>query len=419
MSDKTYNVIHEDIEIWYFIENEIKKIMNLYGFREVRTSIIQSINLSKSYLEHSRMYSKDSLDDLIYKLRSDDDLCLRPEGTLAILDTEVSEKAIQKPQKVYYQGPMFRKDVAMQYHQVGIEIFGADSILSDIEILQLAQRFFANIGFKNAQLEVNSHGCQRCYPEYLKQLKDFLSMNPDELCTACKTGIIKNPLSIYKCENTNCIEFGKMAPISIGYLCTDCSESFKLLKKLLSNLGINFIINPYLIMYFDYYTQVVFNFSIKDENKKTIIARGGRFDSLAKHITKLPLSAVGFSFNVDEIIGVIKDIGAIPKQIKVFTVCILAVAENMELMILQVANELHTHEIRAIIEENIVPQDKVNSFIKDNKHNVYLIFREDLIREGKLMMISNDFNNDKIAQDTLYLSDIMENITRTKKQINL
>jgi len=245
-------------------------------------------------------------------------------------------------------------------------------------------------------------------------------MNPGELCSTCKANARKNPLSIYQCQNANCIEFGKMAPKSLDHLCQGCLVSFKAHKKLLSNLGINFTTNPYLIMHFDYYTRIVFNFSVKDEdNRKTIIARGGRFDSLAKYLTNLPLSAVGFSFNVDEVIDIIKDIGAIPKQKKVFTVCIFAVDENMDLMLLQVANELHTHEICAIIEENIISHDMINDFIVENKHNVYLIFREDLIREGKLMMLNNDFNNDKLIQDTLYLSDIMENISRSKKQINL
>jgi histidyl-tRNA synthetase len=430
MSDKIYNdkaignrhygYIHEYIEIWYFIENEIKKIMNLCGFKEVRTSIVQSVDLYKNYLKHSKAYSKMSLDNLIYKLQSNDGLCLRPEGTLAILDTDVSEKAIIKPQKVFYQGPMFRKDVALQYHQVGVEIFGADNIISDIEILQLAQRIFTSIGLTNVVLEINSHGCKLCYPKYIEQLKEFLTMNPGELCKDCKTNIRKNPLSVYQCDNTRCVEFGKMAPKTIEHLCSDCSDSFMALKKLLANLGINFTINPYLIMHFDYYTKIVFNISVKDkENNKTIIARGGRFDSLAKYLTKLPLSAVGFSFNVDETIGILKETGIIPKQKREFSVRILSVDENMDLMVMQVANELHSSGICAIIEENIVTKNKINDFVKENKHNVYLIFREDLIREGKLMMIHNDFNNDKLVQDTPYLSDIMENITRTKKQINL
>jgi len=422
--NRHYGHIHEEIEIWYFIENEIKKIMSLCGFKEVRTSIIQSVDLYKNYLKHSKAYSKMSLDNLIYKLQSNDDLCLRPEGTLAILDTEVSEKAIVKPQKVFYQGPMFRKDVALQYHQVGVEIFGAENIISDIEILQLAQRVFTGIGLANVILEVNSHGCQLCYPKYIEQLKEFLTMNPGELCKDCKTNIRKNPLSIYQCENVKCIEFGKMAPKTIDHLCSDCTDSFMALKKLLANLGINFTINPYLIMHFDYYTKIVFNISVKDkDNNKTIIARGGRFDSLAKYLTArhaLPLlSAVGFSFNVDETIGILKETGTIPKQKREFSVRILAVDENMDLMVMQVANELHTSGICAIIEENIITRDKINDFVKENRHNVYLIFREDLIREGKLMMIYNDLNNDKLVQDTPYLSDIMENITRTKKQINL
>jgi len=420
MINESFNIMPEDIEIWYFIEYEIKRAMNLYGFKEVRTPIIQSVDLYKNYFKHTRSYSKESLDKLIYKIKNADNLCLRPEGTLSILQTEISKKALEKPQKVFYQGIMFRKDVQKQFYQVGVEIFGTDNIISDIEILQLATKVFSSFGLTNVSLEINSHGCIKCYPKYIKKLKRFLDLNPGGLCLDCETGTKKYPLNIYKCDENICMDYGRMAPKSIDNLCPECLENFKSHKKILSNLGISFTVNPYLIMHYDYYTRIVFNFSVKDDDKrKTIIALGGRFDSLAKHITKLPLSAVGLSFNIEDVINVMKNRKAMPRSRKVFSVCIFAVAHSMDLMILQVANELHSNEICAIIEANIVSRDQINDFIKNNKHNVYLVFREDLIREGKLMMITNDLNQDKITQDTMYLSDIMENIKRTKRQVNL
>jgi len=211
-----------------------------------------------------------------------------------------------------------------------------------------------------------------------------------------------------------------MSPKSVDYLCLECLENFSQIKKMLSNLGVTFAVNTNLLMNFDYYTRLVFNFTLKDEdNSKVVLAGGGRFDSLATYISELPLAAVGFSFNIDRVLSVVKGRGNFSTKRNNFSICVCTVSENMELLMLQIAHELHANEICTIIEVNKVPLENINDFVTQSKCNMYLVFREDLIREGKIMISYNELNNGKPFQEIINLSDIMGNIQRIKKRLNL
>ena len=497
MNHEKYVLMPEDIEIWYAIENTIKKIMKLYDFKEIRTPIIQSKLLYEKYMSFTNEYGKHSINNLLLNVENNEKLCLRPEGTLSILNTEIVSQALIKPQKVFYQGEMFMKnssalppfarggnrtdafmpsdtsiappikvggeeggnhtdafmpsdtsiappikvegvggnsitqsssssqpphswggqggdeDRFYQYHQVGAEILGSSSVISDIETILLAKNILNSLDFVHLILEINSHGCTQCADSYHEALKDFLQYNYNNLCDDCKDATIVYPLSIYKCSHPDCQNISKMAPISIDYLCFECIESFKEIKKLLSNLGINYSINPNLLLNFDYYTRLVFQFITKsnDGKKGTVLIRGGRYDNLSNYITGEKLAAVGFSFNIDLSLNLVKENRLLQVIKNDFSVCIGAASKNMELMILQVKQELHKHGIVAVISDNHLEQKDINELLKQNKFDLFLIFREDQILEGKIMIISNEK-----GQDNIPLSDITEYVIRIKKR---
>ena len=318
------NILPEDIELWYFIENSLKKVMHLYNFKEIRPSIIQSNSLYKKYIQFSNEFGKHSLEKLLFNIEND--LSLRPEGTLSVLNTSITKNALKIPQRVYYSGPMFKKNIHgknsnfnesilhysenksslentensyTQYHQIGAEILGTDNIISDIEVIHLAKALLKSLGITEIFLEINSYGCPKCRPLYIDALKDYIIYNLDEICEDCKDTILKYPQSIYKCNSVQCKRISTMAPITLDYLCIDCLDNFKEIKKLLSNLGTEFSVNPSLPMDYNYYTRLVFNFLVKIDKVSNILVRGGRYDTLSNFITDLPLPAVGFSFNVD------------------------------------------------------------------------------------------------------------------------
>jgi histidyl-tRNA synthetase len=207
-----------------------------------------------------------------------------------------------------------------------------------------------------------------------------------------------------------------MAPKTLDYLCPDCLSHFKELKKMLTNLGTSFVINQNLAMDFDYYNRLVFQFTIKNENdEKVVLASGGRYDALATYITKKPLSAIGSSCIIDNYIELVKEKKKLPPKKHPFSVGICSVSTSMELLIMQVAQETLSHDINTVILEHTISQDDLEETIKKHKCNIFLVFKEDLIQEGKIMITYLDQHHDKSFQDNIPLADIMENINRIKK----
>jgi len=424
------NIMPEEIETWYFIENSIKRIMNLYNFKEFRPSILQLNSLYKKYFDFSQELDDKNIQNKILHIKDLDEYGLRPEGTLAVLNSELAQNAITKSQKIFYTGPMFVKnnDNYLQYHQIGAEILGSDNVISDIEIVQLAKTIFKELGINDLFLEINSFGCEKCRPKYLNALKQFIHLNRNEVCDHCKKHLDQEPLVILNCLNQSCKQISNMAPINLDYLCNDCLENFTKIKKLLSNIGTNFTVNPNLSLNFNYYSRLVFNLttninsqnqtnnSIKQNQK--IIATGGRYNQLAKYTTQLPLAAVGFSFNIESVIEIIKQKNPKSKKPRLFSVCVCSVADSMELLILQVTQELHSYDIHTIIIENKIDIDQVNQLSKLHECNIILVFREDLIRDAKLMVLTYNHNQEKTNQDIILLSDLMDDILRKKKSIS-
>jgi len=429
MLNDQFIVTPDDIEIWYFIENCIKKTMNLYNFKEIRTSILQSKVLYEKHSGFSKRYKKNQLDHYLFNINDENDVCLRPEGTISVLNTPIIEKALKSPQKIFYQGPMFLKNktprtsLINQYHQVGAEIIGSKNKISDVEIILLAKKILSNLGFQQTHLELSSHGCDKCYEFYLENLNDFLQYNYDTICDKCRDNLQNNILEIYECQNSDCQNVVKMSPKSLDYFCYDCIENFKEIKKLLSNLGIDFTINTNLLLNFDYYTRLVFRFIIKHDQqsnpenvkKDTVLIKGGRYDSLSSYLTGQILASVGFSFNIEESLHLIKENYKPSFRKNIFTVCIGALSINMEQLILQVAQDLYSQDIKTILLENILEQNHLNDVIIYYGCNILLLFREDLILEGNVLIVTNDFDSDKTSHDILPLADIMNFILLKKR----
>jgi histidyl-tRNA synthetase len=319
---------------------------------------------------------------------------------------------------------MFTRDLQtdsfMQYNQVGAEIIGSENIISDVETILLAKSFFKFLDVAGITLEINSNGCPQCHKHYLKALYDFIKFNKDDICFDCHQSIKKYPLCIFKCHSTQCQNMRNMAPKTLDYLCPDCFNHFKELKKMLTNLGTSFVINQNLAMDFDYYNRLVFQFTIKTEQgERIVLASGGRYDSLASYVTKKPLHAVGSSCIIDNYIEIVKEKQKLPPKKYPFSVGICSVSGGMDLLIMQVAQETLSHDINTVILEHTVPYDTLDETIKKHRCNIFLVFKEELIRAGKVMITYLDQHHDKPFQDNIPLADIMENILRIKKHYRL
>jgi histidyl-tRNA synthetase len=307
------DVYYPDIEYYKLIEKESGRIFEDYGFSEIRTPVLEETAVFKrSVGEETDIVSKEmySFEDRDKKKTS---ICLRPENTASVvrayLENRLGDQKAQ--QKLYYIGPMFRRERPQkgrqrQFFQVGAEIFGAKDPSTDVELLKMLEHLFKTLGLTGLYTEINSIGCKACRPEYRSKLISYLN-NEDELCGDCKIRRDKNPLRVLDCKNENCKKIVENAPVPFDFLCEDCGTHYSKLKEYLKVSNISFVENKLLVRGLDYYTKTVFEIKSNDLGAQNTLCAGGRYDDLVKTFGGPETPAVGFSLGVERLVIVLKE----------------------------------------------------------------------------------------------------------------
>lgn len=118
------------------------------------TPVFEDFKLfSRSLGEDTDVVSKEMF---LLQSKHDSTLALRPENTAGIvraaLENGMNMTPIE-PLHIFYAGPMFRyerpqKGRFRQFHQIGVEIIGDSSPVSDITVIELASHLLEEWGIK-------------------------------------------------------------------------------------------------------------------------------------------------------------------------------------------------------------------------------------------------------------------------------
>ncbi|HEY8423377.1 MAG TPA: histidine--tRNA ligase, partial [Clostridia bacterium] len=255
-------------------------------------------------------------------------ITLKPEGTAGVARAfieSLSNSAL--PVKMYYITPAFRYEKPQagrqrQFHQFGVEVFGAAGPEADAEVIMLAKDFLEAAGIDSLQLHINSIGSGEGRKNYNKVLKDYLLKNAGSLCAVCKTRIEKNPLRVLDCKLDSCKRILKDAPKTVDYLSREDQEHFESLKSILDDNNIKYTVNPYLVRGLDYYTKTVFEFIPQTVNSaQETVCGGGRYDNLIESLGGKPTPAVGFGLGLERLLLVLENSGVEiqdPNKLEVF-----------------------------------------------------------------------------------------------------
>lgn len=300
----TRDILPGDAERWQLLEEWFRRYCRLYGFSEIRTPIFEHTELfQRSVGEETDIVSKEMY---TFTDRSARQLTLRPEATAATVRAYLEHNLNNGPQpvKLYYQGPMFRYDRPQagryrQFHQFGLELFGAGLPVADAEIIALSYAFLQSLSIKDLKLEINSVGCPLCRPAYRESLLVYLQPLEKEVCPDCLHRFAKNPLRVLDCKDEKCRSLAVAAPIIEHYLCPPCGAHFSLLLRALERLTIPFAVNPRLVRGLDYYTRTAFEFICGGQGS---VAGGGRYDFLVEHCGGPPTPGVGVAFGVERLL---------------------------------------------------------------------------------------------------------------------
>ena len=304
----TRDILPGETEAWQDIESSARHIFSIYGYKEIRTPIMEEASLFiRSIGGCTDIVQKEMY---VFTDRGNRNIALRPEGTASIVRAYLENYTGQSPRlkKFFYVGPMFRaerpqKGRQRQFHQLGVELIGSGEPFRDAEVISLAVKFLDEIGIDKADvnLKINSLGCHKdkagAMEQYRKDIKPFLK----SLCEECNSRYDKNVLRIFDCKNPACGEAIKKIDMK-SLLCADCGAHFESVKKRLDEMGIKYTVDPKIVRGLDYYTKTVFEITHKKLGAQDAICAGGRYNNLIKEMGGKDTPAIGFAFGIERLI---------------------------------------------------------------------------------------------------------------------
>jgi len=313
------DLLPDQSPLWQYFEEQVRTLMRRYGYREIRTPIVEQTALFKRSIgEVTDIVEKEmyTFDD-----RNGDSLTLRPEGTAACVRAAMEHGLLHnQTQRLWYQGPMFRherpqKGRYRQFHQVGIEAYGLDGPDIDAEVILLSARLWKQLGLDaHVTLELNSLGSPEARAAYRDTLVAYFERHHELLDEDSRRRLSSNPLRILDSKNPDMAEMLADAPQLLDHLDDASREHFEALKARLDAAGIAYRINPRLVRGLDYYSRTVFEWTTTALGSQGTVCAGGRYDGLVEQLGGKPTPAVGFALGVERLILLLETLDLIPAE---------------------------------------------------------------------------------------------------------
>jgi len=290
-------------------------------------TFVGSIN-SRSMGENRQAVN--SVKGLVGQLRFGDSLCLRPEATASVCRGYIEHgmHALTQPVKLYYMGPMFRRERPQkgryrQFYQIGAEALeaitpntdatktlGKDAAV-DAEVIEMVMTYFARLGLEGVQLDINSigHSAPDCRRGYVEKLKAALEKVKGDLGEDSKRRIETNPLRVLdsKLESEQAI-IEKLPRIG-DHLCADCAKHYAEVKRQLELRGVAYRENWRLVRGLDYYMRTTFEITARGLGSQNAVCGGGRYDGLVELLGGPPTKGIGFAIGEDRVILSLQEAG--------------------------------------------------------------------------------------------------------------
>jgi len=263
-----------------------------------------------------------SIKDSIHKFEIGERITLRPEATASVCRAYIEHGMQTLPgnQKLYYAGPMFRRERPQkgryrQFYQVGAEVLGpSDAPAIDAEVLEMLLTLFNRVGLAHIKLYVNSIGCKECRPKYVELLRGDLRKVKDQLKEDSRRRIETNPLRVLDSKLPEEQAIIEKLPRISEHLCDACREHFAKLKEELELRGVAYEGNWRLVRGLDYYTRTTFEVTAAGLGSQNAVCGGGRYDGLVELLGgPAGIKGIGFAIGTDRAILSIQEGGNLPK----------------------------------------------------------------------------------------------------------
>ncbi|MGB2675914.1 MAG: histidine--tRNA ligase [Candidatus Acidiferrum sp.] len=367
----TRDLLPPETELWNRVEQTAREVFGTFGFGEIRLPVIEDAELFarsigaetdviakemfnvqgsepdlvikteggiilievKESLRTDRPQLEMQLDRyrrLLEKVKSDpstlvrkENWMLRPEATASVCRAYIEHgmQALTQPVKLYYMGPMFRRERPQkgryrQFYQIGAEVLetvppnqdatktiGKDAAV-DAEVIEMVMAYFARLGLEGVQLDINSigHSAPECRRGYVEKLKAELEKVKDKLGADSQRRIETNPLRVLDSKLESEQATIEKLPRIGDSLCADCAKHYAEVKRQLELRGVAYQENWRLVRGLDYYMRTTFEITARGLGSQNAVCGGGRYDGLVELLGGPPTKGIGFAIGEDRVI---------------------------------------------------------------------------------------------------------------------
>lgn len=341
-----HDVLPDQSPAWHYVESILMDVLESYGYREIRFPILESIELFKRSIGEVT----DIVEKEMYAFvdRNGDHLALRPEGTASCVRAcEEHGLLYNQTQRLWYRGPMFRherpqKGRLRQFHQFGVEAFGMEGPDIDAEVILMSARFWRALGLDAAvTLELNSLGSNMSRASYREALVKYLSRYKNDLDEDSQRRLTTNPMRILDSKEEKTQALLADAPSLYDFFDLESKTHFEKLQQLLSDTGVNFVLNPRLVRGLDYYNRTVFEWTTSHLGAQATVCAGGRYDGLVEQLGGKSTPAVGFALGVERLLLLLETLRGLPSELEQqLDIYIVAIGPAAQLEALRIAEKL-------------------------------------------------------------------------------
>jgi histidyl-tRNA synthetase len=304
----TRDILPPSSVVWNRVETISREVFRTFNYQEIRTPILEETALfARGVGQETDIVSKEMYS---FEDRDGSSLTLRPEATASVMRAYIEHRLDQIPglQKLYYIGPMFRRERPQkgryrQFYQIGAEAIGSTSPAVDAEVIEMVVELLRRVGLTGFQLYLNSVGDANCRPQYVALLKEKLAGVASRLCEDCQRRTETNPLRVLDCKVPADQPIIDALPSIQDHLCPDCQEHFDAVRAHLNGRGIPYEIRPRMVRGLDYYMRTTFEIVHGALGAQNSVLGGGRYDGLAEAIgSRVPAPGIGFSIGEDRLV---------------------------------------------------------------------------------------------------------------------
>jgi histidyl-tRNA synthetase len=297
---------------WERFESVVRDWLASYGYRNVRTPLLEHTSLFRRSIGEATDIVEKEMYSFVDELNGEH-LTLRPEATASTVRAVIEHNLLYNgPQRLWYQGPMFRHEKPQkgryrQFHQVGAEALGYPGPDIDAEQLVMCARLWKRLGIdRGVRLHLNSLGSSEERARHREALVGHFRANVDALDEDSRRRLETNPLRILDSKNPAMQPLVEAAPRLLDFLGDESMRHFEGVQSRLAAAGIEFTIDPRLVRGLDYYNLTVFEWVTDLLGSQGTVCGGGRYDGLIGQIGGKAAPAAGFAMGVERLLAVME-----------------------------------------------------------------------------------------------------------------